>query len=89
MVAPAVQLVSPKPSDVGTLVRISVQSQELGFFLTKKIKNDQQVENDYFVMGTKNLTENGRNPFFLFGTLKNMVRVNLMATVFEENSERA
>ena len=32
-------------------------------------------------MGTKNLYENGPNPFFLFGT-KNMVRVKLiMATV--------
>ena len=31
-------------------------------------------------MGTKNLNENGPNPFFLFGT-KNMVRVKLMATV--------
>ena len=33
-----VQLVTSKPSDVGTGVRISVQSHELGFFLTK-IKN--------------------------------------------------
>ena len=31
-------------------------------------------------MGTKNLNENGPNPFFWGGT-KNMVRVNLMATV--------
>ena len=33
-------------------------------------------------MGTKNLNENGPNPFFFFnfGT-KNMVRVNPMATV--------
>ena len=31
-------------------------------------------------MGTKNLNENGPNPFVFFGT-KNMVRVNLMATV--------
>ena len=39
-VAPVVQLVTSKPSDVGTLVRISVQSHELEFFLTKiqKIK---------------------------------------------------
>ena len=34
-VAPVVQLVTSKPSDVGTLVRISVQSHELRFFLTK------------------------------------------------------
>ena len=34
-------------------------------------------------MGTKNLYENGPNPFFLFGT-KNLVRVKLMATVFKE-----
>ena len=32
------------------------------------------------LMGTKNLYENGPNPFFLFGT-KNLVRVKLMATV--------
>ena len=31
-------------------------------------------------MGTKNVYENGPNPFFLFGT-KNMVRVKLIATV--------
>ena len=31
-------------------------------------------------MGTKNLNENGPNPFVFFGT-KNMVRVNLMAMV--------
>ena len=31
-------------------------------------------------MGTKNLNENGPNPFAFSGT-KNMVRVNLMATV--------
>ena len=31
-------------------------------------------------MGTKNLYENGPNPFFLLGT-KNMVRVKLLATV--------
>ena len=31
-------------------------------------------------MGTKNLYENGPNPFFLFGT-KNLVRVKLMATI--------
>ena len=30
-------------------------------------------------MGTKNLSENGPNPFFLFGT-KNMVRPTLMET---------
>ena len=32
------------------------------------------------LMGTKNLNENGPNPFFLFGT-KNMVRAKLMAKV--------
>ena len=32
------------------------------------------------LMGTKNLYENGPNPFFLFGT-KNLARVKLMATV--------
>ena len=32
------------------------------------------------LMETKNLYENGPNPFFLFGT-KNLVRVKLMATV--------
>ena len=37
-VAPGVQLVTSKPSDVGTRVQISVQSNELGFFLTKKKK---------------------------------------------------
>ena len=31
-------------------------------------------------METKNLYENGLNPFFLFGT-KHLVRVKLMATV--------
>ena len=31
-------------------------------------------------MGTKNLYENGPNPFFLFWT-KNLVRVKFMATV--------
>ena len=31
-------------------------------------------------MGTKNLYENGANPFFLFGT-KKLFRVKLMATV--------
>ena len=31
-------------------------------------------------MRTKNLNENGLNPFFLFGT-KSMVRVKLMAAV--------
>ena len=31
------------------------------------------------LMETKNLYENGPNPFFLFGT-KNLVRVKLMAT---------
>ena len=36
--APVVQLVTSKPSDVGTRVRISVSSHELGFFLTKKKK---------------------------------------------------
>ena len=34
-------------------------------------------------MGTKNLYENGPNPFFLFET-KIFVRVKLMATVFKE-----
>ena len=34
-VAPVVHLVTSKPSDVGTCVRISVSSQELVFFLTK------------------------------------------------------
>ena len=34
-VAPVVQLVTSKPSDVGALVRISVQSHELRFFLAK------------------------------------------------------
>ena len=38
-------------------------------------------------MGTKNLYENGPNPFFLFGT-KHSVRVKLMATVLKEKSER-
>ena len=51
LVAPVVQLVTSKPSDVGTSVRISVQSHELGFFLTKYINNInnnnlQRVEND-------------------------------------------
>ena len=32
------------------------------------------------LMGTKNLYENGPNPFFLFRT-KTLVRVKLMATV--------
>ena len=32
-------------------------------------------------MGTKSLNENGPNPFFWGGGTKNMVRVNLMATV--------
>ena len=31
--------------------------------------------------GTKNLNENGPNPFFNYFGTKNMVRVNLMATV--------
>ena len=35
-------------------------------------------------MGTKNLNENGPNPYFLFGT-KNLGRVKLMATVFKKN----
>ena len=40
-VAPVVQLVTSKPSDVGTWDRISVQSHDLGFFLTKiRIKNN-------------------------------------------------
>ena len=43
--APVVQLVTSKPSDVGTWVRISVQSHELVFFQ----KDAQQVENDQFV----------------------------------------
>ena len=34
-VAPVIQLVTSKPSDGGTWVRISVSSHELGFFLTK------------------------------------------------------
>ena len=34
-VAPVVQLVTSKPSEVGTRVRISVSSQEQGFFLIK------------------------------------------------------
>ena len=38
LVAPVVQWVTSKPSDVGTRVRIPVQSHELGFLLTK-IKN--------------------------------------------------
>ena len=33
-VAPVVQFVISKPSDVGTRVRISVLSHELGFFVT-------------------------------------------------------
>ena len=47
-VAPVVQLVTSKPSDIGTRVRIPVQSHELGFFLKKekkKKKKAQQVEN--------------------------------------------
>ena len=32
MFLPVVQFVTSKPSDVGTLVRISVSSHELGFF---------------------------------------------------------
>ena len=36
------------------------------------------------LMGTRKLNENGPNPFFIVGT-KNMIRVNLMATVFKEN----
>ena len=44
-VAQVVQLVTSKPSDIGMRVRISVQSHELGFFLTKK----KYMENDYFV----------------------------------------
>ena len=35
-VAPVVQLLTSKPSDVVPGVRISVQSHELGFSLTKK-----------------------------------------------------
>ena len=42
-VAPVVQLVTSKPSDVGTLVRISVSSHELGFFLTHKKKAQQVI----------------------------------------------
>ena len=38
-------------------------------------------------MGTRNVYENGSNPFFLLGA-KNMVGVKLMATVFKEESER-
>ena len=34
--APVVQLVTSKPSDVGTWVRISAQPHELGFFLKQK-----------------------------------------------------
>ena len=42
-------------------------------------------------MGTKTLNENGPNPFIFFGT-KNIVRVNLMATIlywhdFDNKSE--
>ena len=37
-VAPVVQLVTSKPCDVGTRVRISMQSHELRFFLTKNKK---------------------------------------------------
>ena len=44
-VAQVVQLVTSKPSDVGTWVRISVSLHELGFLLTKK-KKKTQVEND-------------------------------------------
>ena len=36
-VAPVVQLVTSKPSDIGTRVRILVSSHELRFFLIKKI----------------------------------------------------
>ena len=36
-------------------------------------------------MGMKNLYENGPNPFFLFET-KNVVRVELMATVLFRHS---
>ena len=48
MVAPVVQVVTSKPSDVGTRVRVSVQSHDLGIFSRKKIKikKAQQVEND-------------------------------------------
>ena len=52
-VAPVVRLVTSKPSDVGTPVRISVPSLELVFFLTKKEKKKKKkkkkqvvVEND-------------------------------------------
>ena len=41
--APVVQLVTSKPSDVGTWVRISVQSHELRFFLTKIQKIYNQI----------------------------------------------
>ena len=44
--SPVVQLVTSKPPDVGTRVKISVQSHELGFFLTHTKKKAQQVEND-------------------------------------------
>ena len=39
-----VQLVTSKPPDVETLVRISVQSHELGFFLTKKIEIQYKIK---------------------------------------------
>ena len=46
---PGVELLNSKPSDVGIRVRISVQSHELGFCLTKNngyINHAQQVENE-------------------------------------------
>ena len=46
---PVVQLIKSKPFDVGTWVRIPVQSHESGFFLSKekkRKKDAQQVEND-------------------------------------------
>ena len=49
-----VQLVTSRPFDVGTLVRISAQFHELGFSLTA-CATSQVVEND-FVLGRQNST---------------------------------
>ena len=38
-------------------------------------------------MGTKNLYENGPNPFFLFGT-KNLVRPTLTKNLYENGPDR-
>ena len=42
-----VQLVTSKPSDVGTRVRISAQSHELGFFLASCPTNGERLFRGY------------------------------------------